>query len=319
MPQTVREIIQESCTRINLVPRRQAIPGDIVENAFKLLKGVVDKYNKDNLLSWTQNSIILENKPLIHIYDNSDVLKGKNNLYFDNADELNAYHLTAEDYNNDVWAILVDHPNVVYNVMPVATQEGTEYTWYGVPAKEPYPQRYQEMKRYESMVHVQVRDVAKINSIYLINAANDPYREISKLDFINHSDYDRYSNGSKVYTYTQKSEGEWLLEIKPFVSRLPYRLKMNYNEGFKFDLDSELYIPDNYVELLIVALAHKLALMYPRLDDAQMQRLQNEVSVLVDNVKTPNAVDRMIIREDYWDKPKRMSQDDLMAGDWLFL
>ena len=95
MPQTVREIIQEACTRINLVPRRQAIPGDIVENAFKLLKGVVDKYNKDNLLSWTQNSIILENKPLIHIYDNSDVLKGANNLYFDNADELNAYHLTG--------------------------------------------------------------------------------------------------------------------------------------------------------------------------------------------------------------------------------
>lgn len=312
MPQTVREIIQESCTRINLVPRRQAIPGDIVENAFKLLKGVVDKYNKDNLLSWTQNSIILDNKPLIHIYDNSDVLKGKNNLYFDNEDELNAYHLTEEDYVNNVWAV-VKGKDCYYTVLP----HSGVYLWsFHQPDGS---QRYQEMKRYESMIHVQVRDVAKINSIYVINSANDPYREISKLDFINHSDYDRYSNGSKVYTYTQKSEGEWLLEIKPFVSRLPYRLKMNYNEGFKFDLDSELYIPDNYVELLIVALAHKLALMYPRLDDAQMQRLQNEVSVLVDNVKTPNAVDRMIIREDYWDKPKRMSQDDLMAGDWLFL
>lgn len=312
MPQTVREIIQESCTRINLVPRRQAIPGDIVENAFKLLKGVVDKYNKDNLLSWTQNSIILENKPLIHIYDNSDVLKGKNNLYFDNEDELNAYHLTEEEYVNNVWAV-VKGKDCYYSVLP----HNSVYLWsFHQPDGS---QRYQEMKRYESMIHVQVRDVAKINSIYVINSANNPYREISKLDFINHSDYDRYSNGSKVYTYTQKSEGEWLLEIKPFVSRLPYRLKMNYNEGFKFDLDSELYIPDNYVELLIVALAHKLALMYPRLDDAQMQRLQNEVSVLVDNVKTPNAVDRMIIREDYWDKPKRMSQDELMAGDWLFL
>lgn len=312
MPQTVREIIQESCTRINLVPRRQGIPGDIVENAFKLLKGVVDKYNKDNLLSWTQNSIILENKPLIHIYDYSDVLKGQYNLYFDNEDELNAYHLTEEDYVNNVWAV-VKGKACYYTVLP----HSGVYLWSFHQADD--SQRYQEMKRYESMIHVQVRDVSKINSIYVINAANDPYREIVKLDFINHSDYDRYSNGSKVYTYTQKSEGEWLLEIKPFVSRLPYRLKMNYNEGFKFDLDSELYIPDNYIELLIVALAHKLALMYPRLDDAQMQRLQNEVSVLLDNVKTPNAVDRMIIREDYWDKPKRMTQDELMSGDWLFL
>ena len=52
---SIRDIIKESCTRINLVPRKQAVPGDILENAFRLLKGVVDKYNKDNLLSWTQN------------------------------------------------------------------------------------------------------------------------------------------------------------------------------------------------------------------------------------------------------------------------
>ena len=68
---SVRELIKESCTRVGLVPRRQAVPGDIVENAYKLLKGVVNKYNRDNLLSFTQNSIILENKSLIHIYDNS--------------------------------------------------------------------------------------------------------------------------------------------------------------------------------------------------------------------------------------------------------
>ena len=75
---------------------------------------------------------------------------------------------------------------------------------------------------------------------------------------------------------------------------------------------------DNYIELLIVATAHKLALMYPRLDEAQMNRLQTEVSVLVDNIKTPNAADRMIIREDYWRRQRRMSQYELMSGDWLF-
>lgn len=321
MSLSVREIIKEACTRINLVPRKQAVPGDITENAFKLLKGVADKYNKDNLLSWTQNSLILPNVPLIHVYDETDALKGQYNLYFDNEDEMGAYDLTEEDIENHTWALVKDHPEQLF--IAIAVHPGpdeTVYTWASRTVSEPYPQRYQEMKRYESMYHVKIRDVDKINSIYVITPTNEEYREITKLDFVNHTDYDRYGNNTKTFTYTQKSQGEWLIEIKPLVSRQPqpYRLKFNYNEGIKFDLDSDLYIPDNYIELLIVALAHKLAIMYPRLDEAQMNRLQTEVSVLVDNVKTPNSVDRMIIREDYWRGPRRMTQQDLMSGDWLY-
>lgn len=315
--QSVREIIKEACARINLVPRRQAVPGDILENAYKLLKGVVNKYNFDNLLNWTQNSIIVPNSNLIHFYDETDFVKGEYNLYFDNADELNAYELTEEDYKNDVWAILADHPSVLYKVMGVGTPEGTVYTWYGFQVHEPYPQRYQEMKRYEAMQHVQVRDVVKINSIYAISNTNEPYKEHFKLDYINHTDFDKYSNTSRVYTYTQKSEGEWVIEIKPLFAQQHYRLKINYNEAIKFDLDSDLYIPDNYVELLIVALAHKLAIMYPRLDEAQMNRLQQEVQVLIDNVRTPKAQDRMILRNDYWDNYGKMSQNDLLSGRWI--
>lgn len=314
----VRDIIKESCCRVNIVPRRQAVPGDIMENAYRLLKGIVAKYNSDNLLAWTQNNIILQNHELIHIFDESDVLKGEHNLYFANADELHNYEVTEDDYNNDVWAILADHPTALYRVMPVGTPSGTVYTWYGFQVKEPYPQRYQEMKRYESMEHVQVRDVAKIDSLYLISNTNQPYREHYKLEFASHSDFDKYINTANVFTYTQKSEGEWLIQLKPNVAKQNYRLKLNYNEAMEFDLDSDLYIPDNYVELLIVALAHKLALQYPRLDDAQMTRLENEVRVLVDNVRTPKASDRILQRDDYFGVTGNMSQSELMSGYWLY-
>lgn len=308
---SIRDIIKEACTRINLVPRRQAVPGDILENAFKLLKGVVDKYNKDNLLVFTQNSLIIDNKSLIHIFDEYDSLKGTYNLYFDNEDELNAYHLTEEDYVNNVWAV-VKGKDAYYSVLP----HSGVYLWSFHQADG--SQRYQEMKRYQEMYHYQVRDLDKINSIYLVSPSNTEYKELMKLDYVNHTDFGRYSPYSKAFTYTQKSEGEWLIEIKPQISRNQGRLKLNYNEGLKFDLDTDLYVPDNYIELLIVALAHKLALMYPRLDDAQMQRLQTEVSVLVDNIKTPKASDRILLREDYWDKPQTMTQAELMSGDWLF-
>ena len=315
---SVREIIKEACTRINLVPRKQAVPGDILENAYDLLKGIANKYNKDNLLSWTQNSIILENKSLIHIYDETDVLKGEFNLYFNTSDELNEYPLTQEDIDNDVWAISYDTPNTVFKPVNTGTEEEPVFTWEPTAMAEPYSQRYQEMLRYKDMWHVQIRDVNKINSIYVITVANEPYREICKLDFINHTDYDRYGISTKTFTYTHKSEGEWLIEIKPLIARQNYRLKMNYNEGIKFDLDTDLYIPDNYIELLIVALAHELAIMYPRLDETQMARLQNEVAVLVDNVRTPNSTDRILLREDYWKRPRRMSQAELESGSWVY-
>lgn len=314
MPNSVREIIKEACCRVNLVPRRQAVPGDIMENAYRLLKGIVAKYNNDNLLVWTQNNIILQNHELIHIFDESDTLKGEHNLYFTNTDELNTYEVTEEDYDNNVWAIVASQPSVVYKVVT----DGTNYTWYIDEVNEPYPQRYQEMKRYESMEHVQVRDVAKIDSLYLVSNTNQQYREHYKLEFASHSDFDKYINTANVFTYTQKSEGEWLIQIKPNVARQNYRIRLNYNEAMEFDLDSDLYIPDNYVELLIAALAHKLALQYPRLDDAQMTRLQNEVSVLVDNVRTPKASDRILQREDYFGTTGNLSQSQLMSGYWLF-
>lgn len=318
MMKSVREIIKEACVRINLVPRRQAIPGDIMQNAYLLLQGIVSKYNNDNLLAWTQNNIMLQNHELIHIYDTSDVLKGEYNLYFDTANELHNYEVTEDDYNNDVWAIVKDSPNVLFKVTPVGTPSGTVYAWQGAPVHEPYPQRYQEMKRYESMEHVQVRNVAKINSLYMTSVANQPYNEMYKLDFVNHTDFDKYSVSSPVFTYTQKSENEWLIQLKPVTASQNYRIKLNYNESVEFDIDSDLYIPDNYVELLIVALAHKLAMQYPRLDDAHMQRLENEVRVLVDNVRTPKASDRMLVRDDYFANEYATSQYDLLTGRGMF-
>lgn len=309
----IRTLITEACTRVNLVPRRQAVPGDIQENAYRLLRGIVAKYNADNLLCWTEKSILIPKNNLIHIYDQTDVLAGQYNMYFDTEDELNAYVLTEEDMANDVWAIVKEKPGAYYTV----THSGA-YMWQYNVITEPHSQRIQDMLAYQSMFHMQVRDVVKINSIYVVSNYNEPYREHYKLDFINHTEFDQYMNTSRVYTYTQKSEGEWLIQLKPLFYSGDYRIKLTYNEAIEFDIDSELFIPDNYIELLIVALAHKLALMYPRLDESQMNRLEKEVQVLVDNVRTPKAEDRVLTRNNYWDSYGRMTQGQLLSGEFIF-
>lgn len=312
----VRSLIQEACTRVNICPRRQAVPGDIVENAYRLLKGIVAKYNSDNLLCWTQKSVIVPKSTLIHLYDETDILKGENNLYFDTVAEMNSYVFDLNEIDN-LWCIVKEVPNTYYTVQ---VETSNPLTFATIPHEVPevVPQRYQEMLEYQNMLHFQVRDVAKINSIYVISNTNEPYKEYYKLDFINHTDFDRYSRNARVYTYTQKSEGEWLLNVKPLYYPDNHRLKITYNESMQFDIDSDLFIPENYIELLIVALAHKLALMYPRLDEAQMNRLENEVRVLVDNVRTPKAEDRVLLRNNYWDSPHTMTQAELLAGYGMF-
>ena len=76
----VKEIITEAAVRVNLAPQRNPY-ATVVENGFRLLKGIVNKYNADNLLNWTQNSVIIPKSNLIHIYDNTDYLKGKYNIF----------------------------------------------------------------------------------------------------------------------------------------------------------------------------------------------------------------------------------------------
>lgn len=312
----VRTIIVEACARVNLVPRRQAVPGDIMENAYRLLKGIVSKYNNDSLLVWTQKSVVVPKANLVHIYDESDVLAGDNNLYFDTVAEMSAYPFDVEQVGK-VWCIVKEVPNTYYTVQ-VETANPVTYSYIPHEISEPYPQRYQEMLAYQSMLHFQVRDVARINSIYVVSDTNQPYKEFYNLEYVNHTEYDKYSNTSRVYTYTQKSEGEWLVQLKPYYLERNHRLKITYNESIQFDIDSDLFIPDSYIELLIVALAHKLALMYPRLDEAQMNRLEKEVQVLVDNVRTPKVEDRILTREEYFDDYGRMTQADLMSGRYLF-
>lgn len=315
---SIRDIIKEACARANVVPRKQAVPGDIQENAYRLLQGIVRQYNKDNLLAWTQNSIILKNSRLIHIYDETDAAKGKYNYYFDTVDELNDYPLTQEDVDNNAMAMVYDgYDKVAWSAGVIHHGDWDEYRWFGHRLTEPYSQRVQEMKRYMSMEHVQIRNVDKINSIFVVSNTNEPYKEYYELDFINHTDYDKFSQNSRSFTYVPKSQGEWIIDIKPQVALQNYRLKLNYNEGIEFDLDSELLIPDNYIELLIVSLTHKLAIMYPRIDEAQMNRLEKEVTTMINNVRTPNATDRNLQREDYFEGSGRLTQYDLLTGRYI--
>lgn len=79
---SVREIITEALARANIVPRRQAAPGHMVEETFKLLKGIASKYNTTDYLSFTQNEKVVPYNSVLHIVTNDD--PSSNSFTFDN-------------------------------------------------------------------------------------------------------------------------------------------------------------------------------------------------------------------------------------------
>lgn len=306
----VRTIITEALSRANIVPRRQPAPGDLVQTAFMLLQGIISQYNKDNYLSFTQATLDLPAKRYIHIYDEIDTLGGENNMYFDDADQLSAYELTEEDYDNNVWAMINDgqHLNVIYTVLSISTPSGPVYQWQP-HVQDGFNPRYQQMRRYCESYHIQVPNVVKLNSLYINRG--EVYG-LLKLNFVPYAEFDAYINNDLYWTWNDGAEGEWMIEIKPILASQALKLRMAYNKGYKIDLDSDIRIPDNYIELLIVSLTQKLATKFPRLDDAQMLRLENDVKNMLANVRTPKADAKMVLRDNHYDRG--MTAQDVLCG-----
>lgn len=307
----VRTLITEALSRANVVPRRQAAPGYQMETGLSLLQGIVSKYNNDNYLAFTQSSIDLPSRQWIHIYDKVDTLLGDNNRYFKTLDEMTTYQITEDDYENNVWAYVDDgeHVNTIYTITKPLQDV---YVW--VPhGGQDYNARYQQMRKYAECYHIQVSDVNKLNTL-CVNRG-DTYG-LLKLSFLPRQDFDSYINNDLFWTFTGLAEGEWLIEVKPLVASSSVKLRLDYNRGFKVDMDTDIRIPDAYIELLTVALTHKLALKYPRLDDAQMSRLENEVKVMLDNVRSPKADVKLVKRE--MENDRGYTAHDVLAGRMFY-
>lgn len=305
----VRTIITEACQRANIVPRRQAANGSIVETSYNLLKGLVADLNNDNYLAFTQNRIELPARKLIHLYWSTDTFGGDDNYYFEDIEAMNANPPSQEEVDAGAWAMCKDDTSKVYQ----AYNMGEAYGWMLFANVYEYDPRYQEMKRYCDAVHIRVKDVVKLKSLMVSNGETpEPYA--LELRFVPHDEFDRFPNNDLAWTWTGLAEGEWVIEVKPRTANTARKLKLSYNKGFHFDLDSDLRLPDVYLELLTVALTHKLAVTFPRLDDAQMQRLQGELDRLLDNVRTPKADARQVLRNTGdWDG--RATWSGVVCGD----
>lgn len=284
----VRTILTEALSRANIVPRRQAAPDDKVQTAYMLLKAIVSKFNNDGYLAFTEAGLDLPPKKLIHIHDKVDSFAGDYNYYLQTEADLAIDLPDAEDVENDARAVVTGKPQWYK-----AANNGSDYSWVPVAIDE-FDPRYQLMQRYSAAYHVKVPEVSKLNTLSINR--QQPLGMIG-LSFQPQGRFDNLSNADLVWTFAELAQGEYVIEVKPMVASNAARLKLHYNRAIEFDINTDLRIPDAYIELLICALTYKLAVKYPRLDDAHVQRLKNDVDDMLSNVRTPKADHQLIYRD----------------------
>lgn len=304
----VRDIIKEALSRANVVPRKQQANDAYVETALRLLQGIVSRYNNQSLLAFTQQKARLPAARTIHIYNKEDLFAGENHRFFNSVEDLqNPLNIpNADDVAEGVKAMILGQPGTVY----VATDSMPAPIWQPRPMDE-FDVDDQQMADYATARHVRIKDVQKLCTLF-INSSPSGLVEQLQLSFLPLEDFDRASAADYVWTYTEMAEGEFIIRTKSYTGNGIIGLGVTYNRGFKIDIDTDLRIPDAYLELLIVALTYALATEYPRLDDAQMARLKDNLGIMENNVRTPKADTRMVKRERTYNR--RLTAYDILAG-----
>lgn len=304
----VRDIIKEALSRANVVPRKQQANDAYVETALRLLQGITSRYNNQSLLAFTQMKARLPAARTIHIYNKEDLFAGENHRFFNSISDLqNPLNIpNADDVAEGVKAMILGQSGTVY----VATDSMPAPIWQPRPLDE-FDVDDQQMADYATARHVRIKDVQKLCTLF-INSSPSGLVEQLQLSFKPFEDFERASAADYVWTYTEMAEGEFVIRTKSYTGNGIIGLGVTYNRGFKVDIDDDIRIPDAYLELLIVALTYALATTYPRLDDAQMERLAKELSIMENNVRTPKADTRMVKRERTYNR--KLTAYDILAG-----
>jgi len=279
MSTTVRDVIINALSRANLCSKRQAAPGYMTESAFELLKGIASKYSKDNLLQFLRRELIIDNehkKPTLVIGEYALNDEYSDYLIFDTLPEAASEYVGRKAYAKDTQKIYI------------CVTIPTGYAW-GMTSEDPHEVFY-------SLPDVEVPNVAAIAEVYARNGQDD-YNNDYHLDFVSYEDYRNPIFGSGVYTWQPLSDKSIELKLKkPMVDSASYGFVVIYNCGYQFGLDDTLKIPENYIELFTASLVYALAVKYPKLDQAQIQRLEKERDDLVKNISIPTRANKIVLR-----------------------
>lgn len=316
---TVKNVITEALARANLVARRQPAPGNMVEDALALLKGIASDYSRHNLLQFLRKEVEFPEacEPEQYILGNG-YKEGVNFWFITNGQTGVLPEASAETYalGCEAWDKGGTH------VCKVVKQGEHFYSWeatnYATPEEAMANLNGAIVKIIPTgikpkmilgtvdpdiegdYVDAVVPNIADITELYLRTASDPVANTDQPLQFVAFEDFNNADYGIYIYTWQPISDTKVELKIKPMMLRMMANrsLIMTYNVAYSFELDSVLRIPDIYKELFISALTYKLATQFPRLTPEHTERLRVTMESIEKSLKTVTRANKLVIRNE---------------------
>ena len=333
---TIRDVITEALARSSLVSRSQPAPGNMVESAYRLLKGIASDYSKHNLLQFLRREVDL-NEMVIkedqYVLGNGYV-EGVDFWFVESGETppfppANVWD-RARAWNKDreVWKMVGNGAGTTKWQREVYPDQKNAMATLNGAVERIVPGGIQPVMRLGEIdndlpndwVQVPVENIACIKEVYW-DRTNDPMANAAiPLQFVSFEDFNNGAYGDYIYTYQEITDTKVEIKFKPrFVASLgQYKnLKVIYNVKYEFNLDSTLRIPDIYQELFTAALTYALACEFPRLSPEHTERLKNTMKDLENSVKTPTRANKFVTREPYTGNGL-YSMQQLDSGSFLF-
>ena len=117
------------------------------------------------------------------------------------------------------------------------------------------------------------------------------------LRFVPLSLIDNFSESDKVYTARQTSDKIWELEVKQ--SSVNKELSIVYNEKIECEMNTEYYAPEEYSELLVLALTSKLLTIFPRIDGSMKESVDGQLQRMIINIQSKQSNTKLIMSNKY--------------------
>lgn len=346
---TIREVIQESIYRANIVGRRQSIPDDKFEDALNILRDLAAEYSSKNLLQWLRRECYINEigmNPESYVFGNGYedgvnfwfIIEGNTGV-LPEANYAN-YMAGCEgwDKNKQVFHIVAYEPSpgaTAYMWQPTnhATKEEaiadlngaivkvipeSIKTFVTIGAVDPSLNTYD----YTDTVDVVAINPDCITEVYYeLNKpeVNDDFNH--PLTYVSYEDFWQAGWGAYVYSWQAISDTKIALYLKKsmtdMINSKGFGLKILYNQAWKFDENTEVRAPDIYRSLFISALTYRLAVRYPRLSEEHTSRLRAELDERIRTLSSKTRANKYITRQGSRTN-ELVRPDQLAAGTFIF-
>lgn len=134
------------------------------------------------------------------------------------------------------------------------------------------------------------------------------------MEFIAYDQFYSAAYTDYIVSWQPTGKNQYKLYFKPrFIATQP-QCKLIYNLEMAYKDDDTVSLPTPYIELITRALAYKMAVKWPRVDESKKQSLNQEFLDLESTIRATNASNRILTRGGYGGGSMR---GDLLSGAFI--